>query len=120
MSSTNDSCLIWESLNRNTHGVPSPPASRTKRFRSSRHSVYEEGGGTGMQSLVHGVLSSRGRWMAGEGVGVQSLNNVDITGLSPLGLCSLPEGRAGGVSSVWAPVCCMLCTALAGLCSHFL
>ena len=119
MSSTNDSCLIWESLNRNTHGVPSPPASRTKRFRSSRHSVYEEGGGTGDAKWAHarGPVAKGAGWMAGEGEEVQSLNNVDIAGqprtqTAPPGplptrfVCTTREGRAGGVSSVWAPVCC--------------
>ena len=40
MSSTKDSCLICESLNKNTHGVPSPPASLVNFFKSSRHSVW--------------------------------------------------------------------------------
>jgi hypothetical protein len=43
MSSTNDSSTICESLKRNTHGLPSPPATRQNFLRSSFHStvVYD-------------------------------------------------------------------------------
>ena len=39
MSSTNDSSLIWLSLNRNTVCLPSEPAFSSSLFRSSLHSV---------------------------------------------------------------------------------